>query len=47
MQVLFNAQPPSYTRSCSTSSPSDIQENVTPPGVSVPGGATPPRLVRR
>ena len=45
VQVLFNAQPPSYTRACTTSSTSDIEQNVTPPGVTVPSGATLPKLV--
>ena len=45
-QVLFNQETTSYTRPCTTSSKSDIQDNVTPPGVSVPGGASLPPLVR-
>ena len=46
-QVLFNQQPTSFTRPCTTTSLADIQENITPPGVSVPSGAKLPALVRR
>lgn len=45
-QVLFNQQTTSYTRACTTTSPDDIQNNVTPPGVNVPAGASLPKLVR-
>ena len=46
MQVLFNSQPTSFTRACTTSPTSEIENNVTPPGVTVPDGAQLPPLVR-
>ena len=45
MQVLFNTQPVSYTKSCTTSPPSDFESSVTPPGVTVAAGASLPAIV--
>lgn len=47
VQVLFNMQPVSYTRACSTTTPAQLLENATPPGTTVPAGTAPPDIVRR
>ena len=45
MQVLFNVNPVSYTRSCSAASNSDIANNITPPGSRVPSASSLPGIV--
>ena len=45
LQVLFNTQPVSYTRTCTNSTADDFESNVTPPGVNVAAGASLPVIV--
>ena len=45
VQVLFNTQPVSFTRTCTTSAAADFQSDVTPPGVTVAAGAHLPGIV--
>ena len=47
VQVLFNSQPTDFTRACTTSPDSEIEGNVTPPGVTIPDGTALPGLVSR
>ena len=45
LQVLFNANPVSYTRSCPVAKLSDFASNVTPPGYKVPSASSLPGMV--
>ncbi len=45
VQVLFNMAPKSYTAACTPTDVATIAASVTPPGVTMPDGVTPPGLV--